>query len=143
MGGPSSPLGVRAWSEEEALDALFPTAPIKALPADEGGRERTLSGTLSPIERQAARDALTASNGLGITRWREQLATLPGTDPDATWAILADLKSSTNSEVRSAVFAIARTSAGDASLALVLLLALALLGTASFEGLLRIVQTNL
>ena len=141
--GPSSPLGVRAWSEEEALDVLFPAALIKALPADEDGRERTLSGTLSPIERQAARDALTASNGLGIARWREQLATLPGTDPDATCAMLADLKSSTNGEVKRAVFAIARTSAGDASLALVLLLALALLDTAAFEGLLRIVQTNL
>lgn len=143
VGGPSSPLGVRAWSEEEALDALFPTALIKALPADEDGRERTLSRTLSPIERQAARDALTASNGLGIARWREQLATLPGVDPDATCAMLADLKSSTNGEVKSAVFAIARTSAGDASLTLVLLLALALLDTAAFEGLLRIVQTNL
>ena len=141
--GPSSPLGVRAWSEEEALDALFPAALIKALPADENGRERTLSGTLSPIERQAARDALTASNGLGIARWREQLATLPGVDPDATCAMLADLKSSTNSEVKRAVFAIARTSAGDASLTLALLLALALLDTASFEGLIRIVQTNL
>ena len=142
-GGPSFPLGVRAWSEEEALDALFPAALIKALPADEDGRERTLSGTLSPIERQAARDALTASNGLGIARWREQLATLPGTDPDATCAMLANLKSSTNGEVKSAVLAIARTSAGDASLALALLFALALLDTAAFEGLLRIVQTNL
>lgn len=141
--GPSSPLGVRAWSEEEALDALFPAALIKALPADEDGRERTLSGTLSPIERQAARDALAASNGLALARWREQLATLPGTDPDATCAMLADLKSSTNGEVKSAIFAIARTSAGDASLALSLLLALALLDTTAFEGLLRIVQTNL
>ena len=83
-GGPSSPLGVRAWSEEEALDALFPAALIKALPADEDGRERTLSGTLAPIERQAARDALAASYGLGFGRWREQLAPLPGADPGAT-----------------------------------------------------------
>ena len=142
-GGPSSPLGVRAWSEEEALDALFPAALIKALPADEDGRERTLSGTLTPIERQAARDTLAASNGLALARWREQLATLPGTDHDATCAMLADLKSSTNGEVKSAVFAIARTSAGDVPLTLVLLLALALLDTAAFEGLLRIVQTNL
>lgn len=141
--GPSSPLGVRAWSEEDALDALFPAALIKALPADEDGRERTLSGTLSPIERQAARDTLAASNDLALARWREQLATLPGVDPDATCAMLADLKSSTNGGVKSAVFAIARTSAGDASLTLVLLLALALLDTAAFEGLLRIVQTNL
>ena len=57
--------------------------------------------------------------------------------------MLADLKSSTNGEVKSAVFAIARTSAGDASLALALLLAFALLDAVAFEGLLRIVQTNL
>lgn len=142
-GGPSSPLGVRAWSEEEALDALFPAVLIKALPADEDGRERVLSGALSPIERQAARNALTASNGLALGRWREQLATLPGIDPDATWAMLAGLKSSTNGELKRAIFAISRASAGDAPLALDLLLALALLGTASFDGLPKIVQTNL
>lgn len=83
-GDPSSPLGIRAWSEEEALNVLLPAALIKALPADEDGRERTLSGTLSPIERQAARDVLTASNGFALARWREQLATLPGANPDAT-----------------------------------------------------------
>lgn len=142
-GGPSSPLGVRAWSEEEALNVLLPAALIKALPADEDGRERTLSGTLSPIERQAARDVLTASNGLGLARWREQLATLPGTDPDATWILLADLKSSTSGELKRAIFAISRASTDDAPLALELLLALTLLGTASFEGLPKIVQINL
>lgn len=142
-GGPSSSLGVRAWSEEEAIEVLLPAALIKALPADEGGRERTLSGALSPIERQAVRDALSASNGLALGRWREQLATLPGIAPDATWAMLADLKSSTNGELKRAIFAISCASTDDAPLALALLLALSLLGTASFEGLPKIAQANL
>lgn len=141
--GPSSPLGVRAWSEEEALNVLLPAALIKALPADGGGLERALSGALTPIERQAARDVLTASNGFALARWREQLATLPGANPDATWTMLADLKSSTNSELKRDIFAISRASTDNAPLALVLLLALALLGMASFEGLPKIAQANL
>lgn len=57
--------------------------------------------------------------------------------------MLADLKSSTNSELKRAIFAISRASTDDAPLALELLLALTLLGTASFEGLPKIVQINL
>lgn len=57
--------------------------------------------------------------------------------------MLADLKSSTNSELKRDIFAISRASTDNAPLALVLLLALALLGMASFEGLPKIAQANL
>ncbi len=144
LAGPAdSPLGTRGWTRAEALDALLPDAVLGELSSVDGRLERALAGELGDEERTRVRDAICVADGLNVRRWRAQLASNPALDDNAVWELLAGLRAHASGAEAASLASVARNANGDAALALELMLALAVLGSAVFDPLARGVRAYL